>query len=404
MDPCFTPGQVLLNPLATSAIGEVAEVIIKADYCAAKGGCQEFLKFPPPNPQNDFFDVAMGFSRCRHLAAYLKLHNPTVDEVAIGQNCEAKKQGIFRFPVPDIITHDLPPGRLEFYEIKPNSTSGRRGADDKVYWFLALSHIFGLPYLAGDQYTPDKRILVWDGTWLGSPAKVHFHWFWSKKGVLLYEFCIEANLDTLLEMLWKQLIKAVILILILIILETPSPIPEPGPAPGLPPKIPNPFPIPAPVPVPAFLAPAQSMTSPLQQSVGNGPARAGVNAVEDVSYVQLMLNHWLSTQGLAQLDVDGAVGPLTEGAIHSFQQQVTGIDDGVIDAGGPAIAALEQSHWLAVLESFVYGFDGPLQGEFTTEDNDDDNLVAYTADEVNSESAQDYYDSTFQLAQDLRNA
>lgn len=398
MEPCFPPGAIVLDPVLRSAIGEVVETVVKDAYCASKGGCREFLR-APGGPQTDFFDVAMGFHRCRHLAAYLKIHNPHVNEVAVATECESKKLGLFTFPVPDIITHE-PPDRLEFYEIKPNSAHGRRAADEKIDWFLAISsrHVFDLPYAPGEKFTPDLRILVWDGTWFGSPAKVRLHVFRDKKARILYEFCIEASLDTLGEMLWKQLLKAVVLALIIIILRTPKPAPTPPPE--LPAPIPIPIPVPIPrIPVPAFLDPAGGVVSPLRRSVGTN----GANRAEDTAYVQLLLGHWLSRRGFIPPAVDGIVGGETIGAIRFAQEEIFGrqVDD-LVEPGGRTIGRLEQDHWAAVVESVVLGFDAPLEGELTTEDNEEGFHVAYLPEEAIARSAQDYADAVFATAQEMR--
>lgn len=396
MDPCFTPGAISPNPVIRSAIGEVVEIVIKDAYCKSKGGCHEFLK-APGGQQTDFFDVAMGFSRCRHLAAYVKMHNPHVDPIALGAECESKKLGIFKFPIPDIITHE-PPGRLEFYEIKPNSDSGRADADMKIDWFLTISsaNIFNLPYQAGELFTPDTRVLVWDGTWFGSPAKVHLHFFRDKKARILYEFCIEANLNTLAEMLWKQLLKAVVLALIVAILRRPERVPAP------PPELPAPFPVPVPVPVPripvpAFLSPVESVLSPLSSSVGAG----GTNDAGDVSYVQYLLGHWLANRGQASISVDGIVGPVTIGAIDQAQLEIFGhVADSLVEPENQTIARLELDHWANLIAALTVDFDGPLAGDFTTEENDEGPHRGFLPDEVITVGMQDYYNAVFEAAQE----
>ncbi|MGC0334661.1 hypothetical protein RKD23_007651 [Streptomyces sp. SAI-170] len=399
---CFTPGDVTSNPATRSMIGEAAEVLIKHHYCSTKGGCHEFLRFPG-GPQTDFFDVSMGFHRCRHLASYLKIHNPHIDAVALASECESKKEGLFSFPIPDIITHEV--GRFEFYEVKPNSRSGEREADKKVDWFIVISdpNVFNLPYKPGQKYSPDERVLLWDGTWFSAPAKVHFHWKRTKPGVILYEFCIEASLDILVETLWKMLVKAVVLAVIVIILRQPKQ--EPVPTPELPaplPRIPVPIPAPVPVPVPVpsfFVDPVHTMNSPMRESVGSG----GVNDPEDVRYAQLMLNQWIPrATGLAALDVDGLVGPLTIEAIHTFQEIMTGVVDDRLDAGGTGIRTLEADHWVSLVASVPMGFDNPLEGDFTTEEAGEEGpLLGIDPEAVLAEAMQDYFDTAYTSAGSL---
>jgi peptidoglycan hydrolase-like protein with peptidoglycan-binding domain len=79
---------------------------------------------------------------------------------------------------------------------------------------------------------------------------------------------------------------------------------------------------------------------PITGSVGNG----GNNQLGDVLFVQLLLADWLVRTGNSPIAVDGSVGPMTVAAIEAFQTATTGIVDGRIDAGGPALDRLEASH------------------------------------------------------------
>lgn len=393
MEICFTPGEITPDPVVRAMIGEGVELVIKNRYCSDKGGCDEFLKVN--SRQTDFFDVTMGFSRCRHLASYLKMHNPHVDPVAIASECESKKQELFKFPVPDIISHE-PAARREFYEIKPDSPSGRDDADKKIDWFLAISdpHIFDLPYKAGTMFSPQGELLLFDATWFGVPAKVRLRYSRDKPGRLLYKFCVEASLSLIPEVLWKHLIKLVIVAFIVIIIRRPrdTPSPSPSPVPELPLPVPIPIPIPR-VPIPQFFDVIDLLGSPLVQSVGS----AGVNDFNDVTYVQLMLGHWLTRRsGSAPIAVDGQVGSETIGAIEAFQSAVTGQVDGRIDPLGPAIAELERDHWRACLEVVPLDVDIPLEGEVTTEDTEDGPQEAVDPIGAIAHGIQDYYDVTYQ--------
>lgn len=224
---CFTPFQAGLDLGLASLFGRIAEWIVKKEYCLSKGGCSEFLTLPP-TPGTDFFDENAGTTRCRYLAAYLKSHNPALDEVFLAQTCEARKRGKHpgddneeRFPVPDIITHE-PPGRMEFYEIKPNSQSGKSDGRDKLLAFQALVDFFKpnvptMTYRAGTLFDPDRSILMWDGTWFGSPVKVFFHFRREGKGLIVYEVCAEISGNLLAEVFVKALIKMAVLLVILML-------------------------------------------------------------------------------------------------------------------------------------------------------------------------------------------
>ncbi|MEU2062376.1 peptidoglycan-binding protein [Streptomyces sp. NPDC013455] len=77
---------------------------------------------------------------------------------------------------------------------------------------------------------------------------------------------------------------------------------------------------------------------PITQSVGVG----GANLRSEAQYVQALLNVFRADHGLSALELDGRVGPLTVAAIENFQNAVTGVVDGRVDPGGPAIIALEE--------------------------------------------------------------
>jgi peptidoglycan hydrolase-like protein with peptidoglycan-binding domain len=107
---------------------------------------------------------------------------------------------------------------------------------------------------------------------------------------------------------------------------------------------------------PAFAAAAAGvivlLRSPLTASVG----RNGANVQSDARYVQILLNDWRGRNNLAAIGVDGRVGPQTIGAIEAFQRAETGIVDGRVDAGGPAIGALERLHVQSVPASIPGDF------------------------------------------------
>src|SRR5438067_1361362 len=317
---CFVPSEANVPERLQMAFGDLVELFVKADYCLTKGGCQEFLV--PSTAQTDFFDIAMGFSRCRHLGAYLKLHNPALDEVRLTTQCETKKDSHKHFPVPDIITHE-PPDRTEFYEVKPNSPSGKSKGRDKIAWFQIICTDESLPYVVGRQYDPDRRVVVWDGTWFGNPAKVRLHWFSEADGLIVYELCIEASLETLAEALVKLLIRAAVAAALALLLPL--------------------------IVGPAVLAQAD-LTSPLAEPVGPDDA----NAPADVAYAQLMLNGWRARNGFDPVPVDGQFASLGS-AIADFQGAAGLEADGRLDLGGSTIRGLEADHFASLAQAVEAG-------------------------------------------------
>lgn len=321
MEICFTPGEAGLARSLSSKFGFlVEEWFVKPDYCLSKGGCQEFLTIPGSLDQIDFFDANASTTRCRYMSAFIKFHNPTVDEILIATSCEAKKgaDGKGTFPVPDIITHD-DPAQLEFYELKPNSDSGKEAGREKIENFKIICQLHNLPYEAGKLYNPDRRILIWDGTWFGSPAKVRLHFFRFEPGLLVYEVCVEASSNLLAGVLVKALIKMAVLALIILLL------PQAG----------------------GVLVLASTITSPLQETVGNGDS----NNENDVWYVQNLLNDWRGFNNLSLITVDGQVTDETIIAIQDFQQALGIEPDGRVEPSSLTLTSLEQTHVSNALES-----------------------------------------------------
>jgi peptidoglycan hydrolase-like protein with peptidoglycan-binding domain len=313
---CFTPGQA--GSRLDSAFSAIPERLVQRDYCKNKNGCTVFLR-PAPAPQTDFFDRVTGFHPCRHMAAFLKMHNPSIDEVAVATACEAKKvHEDDRSLVPDIITHQ-PPERKEFYEIKALSAQGTADGDQKIANFLELCAGQQIIYLAGEKYDCRLNILVRDATWSGIPVKIFLRIRSTKKALIQYHFCVESNSEFLTEAIAKLLIVAVVAALV--VLFSTNPVIVVGAA-G------------------AALLLASQTSSPMQGSVGAG----GMQDDRDTRYAQRLLNDWRVRNGLGLIGVDGLVGDETIGAIVAFQEVETGAVDGRLDPGGVGIRALERLH------------------------------------------------------------
>ncbi|WP_236793091.1 hypothetical protein [Amycolatopsis sp. GM8] len=192
------------------------ELLIDAHYCKQKGGCTPFAP-TVGGAQLDYFDTRRGPHRCDDLAAYLKLHNSWVDELALSGDCLARKTAGRKFPVPDIITHTAA-GEGEFYEIKPASASGRAAGAEKIAWFNNVIGTYGLPYEAGKKYHADERLRIWGNPWFGQPVEVYLHWWLDRDGLILYELCVDTiGAEELSEVFLKMLVAALLAALILLL-------------------------------------------------------------------------------------------------------------------------------------------------------------------------------------------
>jgi hypothetical protein len=316
---CFVPSVSGVNRRISSAFGHIVEWFVKQEYCAAKGGCSEFVL---GGNGTDFFDENSTTTRCRFLAAYLKTHNPSLDESFISSTCEIRKSPVDsdddeneRFAVPDIITHE-PPDRREFYELKANSVAGKIAGRVKIAAFQAMIDFLrqtdpGIDYVKGTLFDPDRSILIWDGTWLGSPVKAHLHFFREDEGLLVYEICVTISGGMLAEVFVKAIIKLAVLLLILLL-----------------------------APVAGSVA-VLAWASPQTDTVGPD----GVNEMQDVRYVQALLNDWATQTGNALFEIDGAVGGGMTDTLVAFQSAL-GIADsgGVVAPGDETSIALERTH------------------------------------------------------------
>lgn len=304
--------------------GTVAESVIQIHYCGTKGGCVPFPGVPgSPVLATDYFDEQQGFSMCRSMAAFLKLHNPFVDEVLIATQCEMPKPTpADKFAVPDIITDQT--GRTEFYEIKPLGPSGISAGRTKIRNFLIFCQINAMnQYIPGLQYSPNEDRPITIQLWLGVPARFRFRFVRTEAGLILWDICIEANTNILFEAVWKSMLTRLMIALLFLVPEV----------------------TPVLVLAQANLMPEAGSLAGLGDSVGEG----GANTSADVQAVQLMLTDWCVHSGRNEIGIDGLVGPITIGAIRDFQQSVLGFNDGRVDPGGQTITALEQAHLQSIV-------------------------------------------------------
>ncbi len=327
---CLVPSEAVGDNGILSVFGEFVEIFVRSDYCISKGICEPFNP-SSPRPTTDFFDYQSGTHRCTALSKFLGSHHPSVDPT-LGRQCLLAKKG-FRFPVPDMITYQ-PPLRTEFYEIKPNSAAGHRDGQDKINWFDIIRRDYGLPYVAGTQYSPNGKELIWDGNWMGVPTKVYLRWRRDLPGLIVYEVCIE--LSSLAEWLAKSLLKGVVVAALLLLILNPV--------------------------AAAGATAAAAAARLLYLQVGSNMLSAAVgdnqpNLGNDVWYIQIFLNDWRGRHGLPLIQVSDTLTftDETQKAIHEFQEAVTGRVTGFIEPGGPEILALEEEHIVYLLAE---GFRG----------------------------------------------
>lgn len=324
---CFTPGQAAAPRWLCIRIGRAVEWVVRQEYCFNRGGCDEFQL---GGSGVDFFDESFagsGTTRCRFLAAYLVTHHPSLDEGFISTSCEVQKKPVDpsddeneRFAIPDIIT-DAPGVRTEFYEVKPNSDTGRASGRLKVATFLSLIDFLKQTDPAvgvlgkGNQFSPNRSITFYSRMYLGIiPVQVQINYFLLEDGLIVYQICVDAE-TALAEALAKAVILSALIALAFLIFKG---LPEGG---G--------------IEVPGGGAPI------LADSVGPD----GTNDPQDVRYVHALLADWLAGAGETPLAIRDTVSEEMTSALSSFQQSA-GIDDtsGSVTPGDATISALQQAH------------------------------------------------------------
>ncbi len=324
---CFVPSESGVKRRVSSAFGHIVEWFVKQEYCLSKGGCSEFAL---GGSGTDFFDESSTTTRCRFLAAYLATHNPLLDEGFVSGTCEIRKRPVDpdddeneRFAVPDIISHE-PGVRMEFYELKANSQAGKAAGRTKLAAFQAMADFLrqtdpGVTYQRGTQFDPNRSILIWDGTWLGSPVQAHLHFEREEEGLLVYEICVTISGELIAEVFIKAIIKLAVLALILVM-----------------------------APVVAAGAAVLAWNSPLTDSVGPD----GVNDTQDVRYLQALLSDWASHAGQGAVDIDGELASTTTDALAAFQS-ANGLGDtgGNVSPGDTTMMSLERAHIQSAADS-----------------------------------------------------
>lgn len=218
---CLAPSLVV-TPVVASLFGTVAEGLIEADYITGKGG----VPF-----REVFLDNPMGSVS---YVAFLAAHHPSLNVALLAAQI-GLSGGVL---IPDIL--DTRAGQ-EFYEIKPDSIDGRPAGRAKLAAIDAFMSFNSLLYTRGLSYTPTPSIPIplagpALGGLIGLPAviacgvpTVTLKTVRSASGLLLYEVCVEADLDCYLRV-QVTLAALIVAIIIAILIARGLPVPVPVPA------------------------------------------------------------------------------------------------------------------------------------------------------------------------------
>jgi hypothetical protein len=212
---CIAPSFVVTPGIASVFGTVIAEPLVDADYLAIMGG----------TPFADvFFDNPLG---PMSYVAFLVSHHPSLNPLLLAGQISLAG-GVL---VPDI----LDTRTLDFYDVKPDSPDGRflgRGKLAAIDAFMAFN---ALPYGRGVFYTPTPSLPIP----LGGPALVQsisaivgplavapalacgfpvvtLAPKRAASGLLLYQVCVEADLDCYLKVLALEALIAAIIIAVIL--------------------------------------------------------------------------------------------------------------------------------------------------------------------------------------------
>lgn len=159
-----------------NAVGHIVESFVVEEYLKHVGRQYVF-----PANQKDFSDFTAGFANVTLYTTFLQQNNPNL---SLSQLLWMRGRGLRR--IPDICTHD-DPRRFEYYEIKPNSTSGRFDGIQKLSQIDAFNDNFNLPYKPGKIWNPEFYIIWYDDTLQGIPTQLAFHITRIRPGLIAYD-------------------------------------------------------------------------------------------------------------------------------------------------------------------------------------------------------------------------
>lgn len=185
MQGCVAPSEVPgIESAESSRFGALAEALIYADFAT---------KYPRIGTEV--------FQDANNPAAYsyfLRVNNPRFGEKKL-LDFHTRLRHSDLFYVPDFLVHTGT--EKAFYEVKPDSVTGRSAGITKVGTLRATYVFYGLPYVAGTVFTP-RDITVAS---LAGQINVVLRAHRANPGLILYKLCVDTNstleLATLLALL-----------------------------------------------------------------------------------------------------------------------------------------------------------------------------------------------------------
>jgi hypothetical protein len=204
-------------------IEQIAEDKIFDHYCRRRGTGTPSTIFPNRGSDGtqifrDTPPVPGQLNNTKLFINFLKANNPQVDEINLFLQMNQPGAGIKN---PDWMTHRPSQSELEFYEVKPDSNSGRVKGPAKILFLIALcgSQTPPLPYVPGTLYfAQNEEDNLWIETKGFIETEITLQWSRTKAGLILYRVCIESKLKKPSPEKAKSAVDAAAMILMWIIM------------------------------------------------------------------------------------------------------------------------------------------------------------------------------------------
>lgn len=173
MQGCIAPSEVPgISTSEASAFGAIAEELIYADFCMRYARVSTEVFRDANNPAAYLYFLTINnphFSQATHTDFYTRLRGEKL------------------MRVPDFMVHTA--AEKAFYEVKPDSPSGRLAGMDKVGTLQAVYPFYKLPYRPGTAFTPRDHVVAR----LGSAIEVRLDVKRAAPGLIVYKLCLRSN-------------------------------------------------------------------------------------------------------------------------------------------------------------------------------------------------------------------
>lgn len=161
-----------MTPQEASRFGNFAEDLITSEYRSRRAFGANDIYIDDNNPAPYLY--------------FLARHNPRFDQTA--QTAYYRQLYMDReYRRPDMLVHTM--AERAFYEIKPDSTSGRAAGEDKVGILTATYAAHGLPYRPGTNYSTTRIQVASYGGLITSYLEANL----IRPGLIVYKVCLESN-------------------------------------------------------------------------------------------------------------------------------------------------------------------------------------------------------------------